>query len=237
VQPRTRSQPTLLLADGHVSHTNNLRLIEKARENVTLLIFPSHYTHKLQPLDVAVFKSLKWNYDNEVMTWLRAHPGRAVCECDIAYGKAATVANAASGFEKTGIIPFNSELFSDDDFLASAVTDVDQLTRVPSALVTGEQHLEAPASQPSVIPIEPSQHVLEPLILTTADLVPNDVHLPSTSNQLINEGLSSISGPLATGSTTVEQSSIATASELVTLPIKFVPTSFSDLLPTPSIRA
>jgi len=33
VQPKTRKEPTLLLADGHVTHTNNLSLVEKAREN------------------------------------------------------------------------------------------------------------------------------------------------------------------------------------------------------------
>jgi len=67
VQPKTREQPTLLLADGHASHVNNLALIDKARENnIILLIFPSHCTHRLQPLDVAVYKSLKFNYDKEV---------------------------------------------------------------------------------------------------------------------------------------------------------------------------
>jgi len=49
VRPNARPHPTLLLADGHASHTNNLQLIERARQNnVTLLIFPSHCTHKLQ---------------------------------------------------------------------------------------------------------------------------------------------------------------------------------------------
>jgi len=66
-QPQSRPQPTLLLADGHSSHTNNLALIDKARENnVILLIFPSHCTHRLQPLDVAIYKSLKFFYDKEV---------------------------------------------------------------------------------------------------------------------------------------------------------------------------
>jgi hypothetical protein len=67
VQPQTRESPTLLLADGHVSHTNNLELVEMARKNnVIILIFPSHCTHRLQPLDVAIFKSLKSNYDKQV---------------------------------------------------------------------------------------------------------------------------------------------------------------------------
>ena len=67
-QPKSRQHPTLLLADGHASHVNNLQLIDKARENnVILLIFPSHCTHRLQPLDVGIYKSLKWNYDKEVL--------------------------------------------------------------------------------------------------------------------------------------------------------------------------
>lgn len=67
VQPKNRKIPTLLLVDMYVSHTNNLAVIDMARENnVILIIFPSHCTHKLQPLDVTIFESLKWNYDKEV---------------------------------------------------------------------------------------------------------------------------------------------------------------------------
>lgn len=55
IQPHNRIQPTLLLADGHVSHTRNLDVIRLAREH-----------NVMQPLDVAIFKILKWNYDNEV---------------------------------------------------------------------------------------------------------------------------------------------------------------------------
>jgi hypothetical protein len=68
VQPQTRPQPTLLLADGHISHIRNLAVLDMAKlNNVIILIFPSHCSHKLQPLDVAVYNSLKWNYDREVL--------------------------------------------------------------------------------------------------------------------------------------------------------------------------
>jgi len=67
VQPKHRQEPTSLVMDGHFSHTRNLTVIDRARENnVILLVFPSHCTHKLQPLDIAIFKSLKWFYDKEV---------------------------------------------------------------------------------------------------------------------------------------------------------------------------
>jgi hypothetical protein len=130
VLPKSRDRPVVLIMDGHSSHTKNLLLIEKARENnVILLSLPSHCTHRMQPLDVSVFKSLKTYYNQEIQCWLRRHPGRPVTEYQIAelfaaaYGKSATVGNATSGFRDTGIVPFNSEIFSDVDFTAAAITD------------------------------------------------------------------------------------------------------------------
>lgn len=131
VQPQHRSTPCLLIMDGHCSHTNNLDVIMKARaNNVSLLILPSHCTHKIQPLDVAVFKSLKSHYDRAVDTWLRNHPGRAVQEYNVAellseaWGKAATVANATSGFEKARINPFRESDPDDEEFLGADVTNM-----------------------------------------------------------------------------------------------------------------
>ena len=52
-------RPVFLLTDGYKSHIN-LDVIDVCRENNIILFFLSpHTTHALQPLDVAVFKSLK----------------------------------------------------------------------------------------------------------------------------------------------------------------------------------
>ena len=52
-------RPILLLTDGHKSHIN-IDVIDLCRSNdVILFCWPPHITHALQPLDVAVFKSLK----------------------------------------------------------------------------------------------------------------------------------------------------------------------------------
>lgn len=60
VQPKSRDRPVILIMDGHSSHTKNLLLIDKAKQNnVILIALPSHCTHRMQPLDVSVFKSLK----------------------------------------------------------------------------------------------------------------------------------------------------------------------------------
>ena len=131
VQPSHRTSKVLLILDGHSSHTKSVQLIEKAKaNNIIIISLPSHCTHRLQPLDVSVFKSVNVNYNRGVQTWLRQHPGRSVTEFQIAalfgsaYTKAATVSNAISGFRKCGINPFNPHIFSDDDFAASDVTDM-----------------------------------------------------------------------------------------------------------------
>ena len=130
VRPEVRPQPVLLILDGHSSHTRNLNVIKKAREsNVIIISLPSHCTHKLQPLDIAFFKSMNTFYDQAAATWLRGHQGRAITELEvgelfgIAYGKAATVQNAESGFRKSGIYPFNRDVFTDEDFAAAETTD------------------------------------------------------------------------------------------------------------------
>ena len=116
--------------DGHSSHVN-YELIQWAKENnVPILVLPAHCTHKLQPLDVAVFRSFKSNYDRVIETWLHYHPGRGVQESNVAelfteaWNKSATVANAVSGFAKARINPFSEADSDDEDSLPADVTYV-----------------------------------------------------------------------------------------------------------------
>jgi hypothetical protein len=133
VKPESSVDPVILVLDGHTSHTKNVAFTLKAKENnVAVISLPSHSTHKMQPLDVSFFKSLNSAYDQLAQVWLRQHPGRAITEGSFvelfysAYGKAATVRNALSGFRKSGISPFNPQIFGEKDFAASAVTDIQQ---------------------------------------------------------------------------------------------------------------
>jgi transposase len=79
--------------------------------------------------ELVIFKSVNTFYDQEAALWLRNHPGRVITELEIgelfklAYGKAASVQNATSGFEKSGISPFNPDVFKNEDFAAANVTD------------------------------------------------------------------------------------------------------------------
>ena len=130
VQPKTHQEPILLIFDGHASHTRNLDVIQKARENnVILLCLPSHTSHRLQPLDVSFFKSLKSKYDEQVRLWLRNHVGRALAEdrvaeiFGIAYQEAASVKNAVSGFRRAGIEPFNRDTYAEQDYAGALMTE------------------------------------------------------------------------------------------------------------------
>lgn len=72
----SKDQPVLLILDNHSSHLN-LNAIDLARENgVIMLSVPPHTTHKLQPLDVAIFKSFKSAFENSIDVFQKNHPGR-----------------------------------------------------------------------------------------------------------------------------------------------------------------
>ena len=80
------------------------------------------------------FKSLSSRYTSVVQIWHRQHPGRPVTESEfgnlfrIAYGEAVSVSKAESGFRKLGIHPFNHLIFTNEDFVAAAVTNQEQNT-------------------------------------------------------------------------------------------------------------
>lgn len=123
----TADRPVLLILDNHSTH-QNLEALNLARENHVIMVsIPPHTSHKLQPLDVSVYRSFKVAFEQAIDTFQKNHPGRRVTQFDIArlvctaYEKCATVKNATSGFRKTGIFPYNRNLFTDLDFAPASV--------------------------------------------------------------------------------------------------------------------
>ena len=101
--------------------------LDKGRWSDYVIITP-HTTHKLQPLDVSVFKPLQTYCDQDkVETWLGARPGRGITTFRISqllgasYIKAATMVNAVNGFIKAGIWPCDRHVF-DQEFEADTET-------------------------------------------------------------------------------------------------------------------
>ena len=128
-----------------------------------LVSLPSHCTHRLQPLDISFLKSLNTYYDSGIQSWLRQHPGRVVTEFQIAelfkaaYGRAATVQNGTSGFRKAGIYPFNKDLFTDEDFLCSQMTER-PLPNISADQPSSDIQHELPSGTDSTVAVDqPSQ--------------------------------------------------------------------------------
>lgn len=101
-------RPVLLIYDGHTTHIST-QLIRLAQENqVTIMKLPPHTTHLLQPLDVAVFKSLKTKWDSELCKWQRSNPRKKIPKQEFVSLLSRLVAdvprtNIINGFKSTGI--------------------------------------------------------------------------------------------------------------------------------------
>lgn len=114
--PRKPTGTILLILDGHASHCNSIEMLEFAETNgIILICLPSHTTHYLQPLDRAVFKSVKNAFYNAAKKWMKNHPGRKLSRLQFgellneSWGKSATPENAIAGFRATGVYPFNPD--------------------------------------------------------------------------------------------------------------------------------
>lgn len=126
----SQANKTLLIYDKHESHVS-IAAINLAKENgVTILTLPPHCSHRLQPLDKAVFGPLKRYYNEACSNRLINHPGRRITIHEIAdlvgqaYPFAFSTNNVLSGFSKVGTYPYNPNVFTEDDFAAASVTDL-----------------------------------------------------------------------------------------------------------------
>ncbi|KAL4092450.1 hypothetical protein QTP88_026951 [Uroleucon formosanum] len=133
----TPDNPILLLLDNHSSHCT-LASFEYCRENgIVMSSFPPHKSHKLQPLDLTVFGSLKKSYSNQCDLFLRNNNHEKITPYDIAglfklaFVRIATVEKAQNGFKESGVVPFNPLIFTDEDFLPASIIAPDvEMTQV-----------------------------------------------------------------------------------------------------------
>lgn len=126
--------PILLLLDNHVSH-RTFEVLKFCRENgIHVLSFPPHTSHRLQPLDVAVFSPVQRAANQCCEDWVKSHPGRVMQIFDMppifrrALEIGAIESNITAGFAAAGIWPLDRQIFKEIDFLPSATTDRPLLT-------------------------------------------------------------------------------------------------------------
>lgn len=121
--PRKPQGKVLLIVDGHTSHCNVDTLEYAEANDVIIMSLPSHTTHYLQPLDRAVFKSLKASYYNACQTWMKTNPSRQIKRLQFgnllyeSWTKAATPSHGISAFKSTGIYPYDANVVPEYAFL------------------------------------------------------------------------------------------------------------------------
>ena len=107
----------LLWVDGHNSHIN-MRFLDWCNDNrVFVAMYPSHSTHRLQPLDVSCFSPLAIRYSQHLDQWIAKHGGIIPLNQSDFYGlfkvsliEAFTESNILSGWRKTGLYPFDASV-------------------------------------------------------------------------------------------------------------------------------
>lgn len=121
--------PILVLLDNHESHVS-LQAIKFCKENgISLLSFPPHTTHRMQPLDIGIFGPFKGSLVTAFNDWLLSNPAKAITIrnigelSNIAFKQAFTVSNITNAFKKPGLWPVNRQAFTETDFIASTVSD------------------------------------------------------------------------------------------------------------------
>lgn len=114
------TQRHLLVLDGHNSHVT-LEVATGARKvGLDLISLPSHTSHKLQPLDVSVFKPFKGFFRQYRDFWMSRYVDEPAGKetlaqwVSLSLKKALTASNICSGFRATGIHPLNKHAIDED---------------------------------------------------------------------------------------------------------------------------
>ncbi|XP_065652823.1 uncharacterized protein LOC136080140 [Hydra vulgaris] len=180
----SQESPILLLLDSHESHISVKGLELAIQHGITMISFPPHCSHKLQPLDRTVFGPLKRFYNSACDNWMVSNP-RPMTIYDIVsivrepYTKAFSPSNIQTGFRVAGIEPFNSEIFKDDEYLPSSVTDraaPDTVTITPVNNMESEMipaHVNHIESEITIVNIETS--ILNKVSTSVASIISPEV--------------------------------------------------------------
>lgn len=133
------------------------RFVKALQDNKTPAIgYRPHnkVSHKLQPLDRGVFGPFKRYFNSECDRWIKNNPGKRMTIYNIpslargALPMAITPKNITAGFACSGIWPFNRDIFTEDDYAPSSVTD--RPLEVVDVLETPET-MKAPSTSGGVL--------------------------------------------------------------------------------------
>jgi hypothetical protein len=150
------SKPIVLFMDGHETHETPemKRIVYKRLDDedleIILLCLPSKTTHKMQPLDVAVFSQVerRWQVVCDEAIKKKTPINRFTVIPAYVRGTRAAITKELiqKAFKKTGIYPVNRAVFQPEDFAPSKASS-SAAAHVPDSF---------PADVPSSDPVEPS---------------------------------------------------------------------------------
>ena len=178
----SQSNRILLLLDNHESRTSVEAIIYSRENGITLLSFPPHTTHRLQPLDVGIYGPFKNKLSIAFNDWLLSNPGKVITIKHIpmlscfAFMSSFTPQNITSSFRSTGIWPLNRLIFTDKDFKPSDILDrtinpnTEQVTRKNDEQL--QKNIQTPEKQ-IVTEISPEIRSFDPKPSTSKDLTVN----------------------------------------------------------------
>ena len=249
-------RPVLLLTDGHKTHIN-IDVIDLCRDNgISLFCLP---THALQPLDVAVFKSLKDSFAKAVRVLSFTKNNFIVTKREFArvvkrpLDQAFAIANVKAGFSKCGIYPFNPNAIAIKKMTPSQVYQ--SIGSTSDSLSDGvlESSVSESSRPPSVIPSSTESQSCSPspdsitagataVTQETVSITTGPVSLSSSASVMTT---SSASVPYVTRSSSTPVASTMTSPSTVTCfsPVNpivaagLVPEDLSDILITPPVDA
>jgi hypothetical protein len=196
----SKDEPILLILDNHETHLS-IDVVDCAKNNgITLLTFPPHCSHRMQPLDRTVYKAFKQYYNVACNQWMINNAGKTLSIYGVselvgqAYPQAFSLSNIQSGFRVTGIYPLNRSIFREDEFL--------------SAFVTDRPFTDQPSIPTDSGPDQPSTSTAEP---SSSNLVAATPSSGSTNLPLTSMSTSSSSVPLSPTTSGPDQPSTSTA--------------------------
>jgi hypothetical protein len=75
---RTHPSPEnpILVLDNDSSYIRREILDTRNKNEVVLLPFPPHCSHRFQPLDISVYRSFMARCETEISSWPKSHPGK-----------------------------------------------------------------------------------------------------------------------------------------------------------------
>jgi hypothetical protein len=110
----------VLWADGHGSHLSMEFLTWAIEHRIHIAVYPAHSTHRLQPLDIGLFRPLASYYSTNLSNFIASTQGYIpVGKREFfalfwpAFEKAFSKKNIDSAWRKSGIWPWNPELILD----------------------------------------------------------------------------------------------------------------------------